>query len=231
MAAQPITVPFVSFRPLERDLDAAVAWYQRSAALGYAAAQCNLGVCYETGEGVEADIARALELYEKAAEQGDPAGQCNLGYLYETGRGVAQSWDQAAFWYGKAAEAGYHRAQCNLGVCYEFGYGVEKDVARAAGLYRQAAEQGDETALAVCRRYVEELALGVVDLINILQPEILALGGGVAAAPDHLLLEPLQELSARECFAHRGGRLTRGVRAELGNDAGIIGAALLGRAI
>lgn len=95
----------------------------------------------------------------------------------------------------------------------------------------QAAEQGDETALAVCRRYVEELAFGVVDLINILQPEILALGGGVAAAPDHLLLEPLQELSARECFAHRGGRLTRVVRAELGNDAGIIGAALLGRAI
>ena len=95
----------------------------------------------------------------------------------------------------------------------------------------QAAEQGDETALAVCRRYVEELAIGVVDLINILQPEILALGGGVAAAPDYLLLEPLQELSAKECFAHRGGRLTRVVRAELGNDAGIIGAALLGRAI
>ena len=93
----------------------------------------------------------------------------------------------------------------------------------------QAAEMGDETALAVCRRYVEELALGVVDLINILQPEILALGGGVAAAPDHLLLDPLQELAAKECFAHRGGRLTRVIRAELGNDAGIIGAALLGR--
>ena len=95
----------------------------------------------------------------------------------------------------------------------------------------QAAEMGDETALAVCRRYVEELALGVVDLVNILQPETVALGGGVAAAPDHLLLEPLQDLVARECFAHRGGKLTRVVRAELGNDAGIIGAAMLSRAI
>ena len=90
---------------------------------------------------------------------------------------------------------------------------------------------GDETALAVCRRYVEELALGVVDLVNILQPETVALGGGLAAAPDHLLLEPLQDLVARECFAHRGGKLTRVVRAELGNDAGIIGAAMLSRAI
>ena len=95
----------------------------------------------------------------------------------------------------------------------------------------QAAEMGDETALAVCRRYVEELALGVIDLVNILQPEAVALGGGVAAAPDRLLLEPLQDLVARECFAHRGGKLTRIVRAELGNDAGIIGAAMLGRAI
>jgi len=94
-----------------------------------------------------------------------------------------------------------------------------------------AAEAGDETALAVCREYVEYLADGVVSLINILRPEVLAVGGGVSAAPEHLLIEPLRELVERECYARHGGRATRVLPAELGNDAGLIGAALLGRAI
>lgn len=95
----------------------------------------------------------------------------------------------------------------------------------------QAAEAGDETALAVCREYVEWLAAGVISLVNLLRPEVVAVGGGVAAAPEHLLLEPLRALVEQESFARHGGRATRVVRAELGNDAGILGAALLGRAI
>ena len=95
----------------------------------------------------------------------------------------------------------------------------------------QAAQAGDETALAVCRQYVEYLADGTISLINILRPEAVAIGGGVAAAPEHLLLEPLRETVARESFSSHGGITTRVLRAELGNDAGIIGAAMLGRAI
>ena len=95
----------------------------------------------------------------------------------------------------------------------------------------QAAQAGDETALAVCRQYVEYLADGTISLINILRPEAVAIGGGVAAAPEHLLLEPLREIVARESFSSHGGITTRVLRAELGNDAGIIGAAMLGRAL
>ena len=95
----------------------------------------------------------------------------------------------------------------------------------------QAAQAGDETALAVCGQYVEYLADGTISLINILRPEAVAIGGGVAAAPEHLLLEPLREIVALESFSSHGGITTRVLRAELGNDAGIIGAALLGRAI
>ena len=58
----------------------------------------------------------------------------------------------------------------------------------------EAAQQGDETALMVCRTYVSYLADGLVSLINILRPEVVAIGGGVAAAPDHLLLDPLREI-------------------------------------
>lgn len=94
-----------------------------------------------------------------------------------------------------------------------------------------AAVQGDETALGLCRDYVSYLAAGVTNLINILQPEAVAIGGGVAAAPDRLLLTPLREIVERECYPRHTGQLPRVVRAELGNDAGIIGAALLKRAI
>ena len=94
-----------------------------------------------------------------------------------------------------------------------------------------AAVQGDETALGLCRDYVSYLAAGVTNLINILQPEAVAIGGGVAAAPDGLLLTPLREIVERECYPRHTGQIPRIVRAELGNDAGIIGAALLKRAI
>lgn len=95
----------------------------------------------------------------------------------------------------------------------------------------QAAEAGDETALAVCREYVENLACGTASLINILRPEVVAIGGGVAAAPAHLLMEPLREAVGRESFSRHGGRATRILPAELGNDAGIIGAAFLPRVL
>lgn len=94
-----------------------------------------------------------------------------------------------------------------------------------------AAQAGDETALAVCRAYVEELAAGIAGIVNLLRPEAVAVGGGVAGAPEELLLEPLRERVGAMSYARHGGRVTRILRAELGNDAGVIGAALLGRVI
>lgn len=94
-----------------------------------------------------------------------------------------------------------------------------------------AAERGDAIAREVCRNYVEYLAAGVTNLVNILQPEVLAVGGGVAGAPDALLMEPLRQLVEAECYPRHVGKFPRILRAELGNDAGIIGAALLGKVI
>ena len=76
---------------------------------------------------------------------------------------------------------------------------------------------------------MEELAEGTASLINLLRPEAVAFGGGVAGAPDRLLLEPLRRQIGELCFSRHGGRATRILRAELGNDAGLIGAALLSR--
>ena len=91
----------------------------------------------------------------------------------------------------------------------------------------QVAEAGDPAALALCRDYSADLGAGITNLVNLLDPEVVALGGGVAGAPAALLLEPVREIVARECYGSHVGRLPQIVTAELKGDAGLIGAASL----
>ena len=86
--------------------------------------------------------------------------------------------------------------------------------------------KGDKTALAVLDQYARYVAEGVVDLINTFQPEYVVIGGGVSAQGD-VLLNPVKKYVAEGIY---GGDRTKtaDIRvAKLGNDAGIIGAALL----
>ena len=91
----------------------------------------------------------------------------------------------------------------------------------------EAALQGDATARLVCREYVTELAEGVTNLINLLHPQVLAIGGGISNAKEEALLDPLREIVQRKCYASHGAKMTQSVKATLGNDAGMIGAAKL----
>ena len=130
----------------QNDYASAVYWYRKAAEQGYAKAQFNLGICYETGSGVTKDITEAVKWYRKAAEQGLDRAQYNLGYCYYNGNGVTQDYAEAVKWWRKAAEQGLDRAQFNLGFCYEFGYEVTKSVTEAVKWYRKAAAQGNDFA-------------------------------------------------------------------------------------
>ena len=44
------------------------------------------------------------------------------------------------------------------------------------------------------KEFAEGLSIGIINLINILQPEIICLGGGISNAEDDLLLDPLRQL-------------------------------------
>ncbi|MCL2253884.1 MAG: ROK family glucokinase [Lachnospiraceae bacterium] len=87
-----------------------------------------------------------------------------------------------------------------------------------------AAREGDASGQAVVSLYLNYLACGLSNVINIFQPEIICLGGGVSNEGDNLLL-PLQEIVKNLTFRHPT-RNTEIRIASLGNDAGIIGAAL-----
>lgn len=89
----------------------------------------------------------------------------------------------------------------------------------------QGARLGDEAAKRVLSNYLRGLSVGMINLVNILQPEVICLGGGVSSAEDDLLLDPLRELVWQGCFDKTNH--TKIVKASLGNDAGVVGAALL----
>ena len=61
---------------------------RKKAEKGDAAAQFNLGVMYQNGEGVSKDNVEAVKWYRKAAEQGDDYALVNLGAMYRQGEGV-----------------------------------------------------------------------------------------------------------------------------------------------
>ena len=90
-----------------------------------------------------------------------------------------------------------------------------------------AARQGDKAAQEVVDEYISILACGIVNMINIFQPEIFIIGGGVSGEGDNLL-KPLYELVDSEQYGMRNDKKTQLKIATLGNDAGIIGGAVLG---
>lgn len=89
-----------------------------------------------------------------------------------------------------------------------------------------AMRLGDKTAAAVVDRYIYYLSVGIGNVINALQPEIICIGGGISHEGDYLLL-PLNKYIEEQRYSIHAGKQTKILAAELGNDAGIIGAALL----
>lgn len=89
----------------------------------------------------------------------------------------------------------------------------------------QAGKNGDELALEVFRRQGFYLGIALAGLINVLNPEIIVIGGGAAAGWDLFVPQMLEQIRQR---AYREpAERAKIVRAKLGDDAGILGAARL----
>ena len=90
-----------------------------------------------------------------------------------------------------------------------------------------AARDGDEVALEVVRHTTEYLAIGLSNLIHLLNPQVIALGGGVVRGGADLLLQPLQQEVSRRCGSWVDLTGLHISISALGEDAGLLGAASL----
>lgn len=90
-----------------------------------------------------------------------------------------------------------------------------------------AMKKGDAPAKEVVDMYIGYLGCGLSNIINIFQPEILVIGGGICNEK-HYLTDPLEKIIKEETYGNEAIKPTTLKIAELGNDAGIIGAAVLG---
>ncbi len=93
-----------------------------------------------------------------------------------------------------------------------------------------AMRMGDTAGKAVVEQYIDYLADGITNIINILQPEIVCLGGGISKE-GNTLLSPLDKLISERRFCRGNVRQPKLVCAKLANDAGIIGAAFLPKSV
>jgi Transcriptional regulator/sugar kinase len=90
----------------------------------------------------------------------------------------------------------------------------------------KAAREGDEAGEEVVRRYIRYVAEGLVSLVNVLRPEAILIGGGISNEGDYLI-DRLQKLVAKYSYGGRRNPYVKVIKAELMNDAGILGAAAL----
>ncbi len=89
----------------------------------------------------------------------------------------------------------------------------------------EAAKAGDPVARRIFSRIGEYIGIGMASVVNLLNPEKIIIGGGVADAGD-ILLEPLKETLKKRAMKI-AGETVEVVPAQLGNTAGVIGASLL----
>ena len=90
-----------------------------------------------------------------------------------------------------------------------------------------AMRAGDEAGKEVVEMYLSYLGTGMVNIVNIFQPEVISVGGGVSGEGQWLVDALLVKIRAEE-YGHGVVPGTKVRIAQLGNDAGIVGAAVLG---
>ncbi len=104
---------------------------------------------------------------------------------------------------------------------------VDNNIARVSGRTAfDAMRKGDATGKMVVDNYIRYIAIGLVNVINALQPDVICIGGGISHEKDNLLI-PLRKHVSRGRYSIYSDNQTELCCAVLGNDAGIIGAALL----
>jgi glucokinase len=98
-----------------------------------------------------------------------------------------------------------------------------------SGLLAKALKQGDPLMLELMERVTTYLAVLVASIVNFFDPEMIVFGGGVTEALGEQLLEPIRRDAPKWYIQKEGADKIRIVAAELGDYAGVLGAATIAR--
>jgi glucokinase len=187
-----------------------------------AAKDCENAVLFTLGTGVGGGIVADGKLLEGNKSAGAELGhsvivvdgeQCTCGR-----KGCLEAYASASALIRDTKRAMENNKDSKM---WEIG-GLDKVTGKVAFDYYHT----DKYAKAVVDSYVKHLACGITNAANIFRPETVLLGGGVCAQGDNLV-KPLQKLVNEEIFAGQMGPQVPVRIAELGNLAGILGAAAL----
>lgn len=105
---------------------------------------------------------------------------------------------------------------------------IREDGKVSARTAYKAMRQGDPVGKAVTEQYIKYLSCGIANVINTFQPDIMCIGGGICNEGE-ALLTPLKAAVSEQIYSKNSAKNTEIVICSLGNDAGIIGAAMLFR--
>lgn len=135
------------------DFKNAVLYYEKGVTMGSMESYCNLGYCYEQGQGVVLNSKKAYDLYMYAAEHGYPRGYSSVASCYLNGIYVEANAAEALNWLTKAAEAGDVKSMYYCGAILENGEdGVPVNLKKAKEWYKKAAAAGYAPAAAALGR-------------------------------------------------------------------------------
>jgi fructokinase len=210
-------------RALDRDL---------ASALGREVRLANDADCFALAEATDGAAAGAPTVFGVIVGTGTGGGVVVHGRLVSGPNAIAGEWGHNPLPWPKSDELPGPACYCGKHGCIETwlsGPGIAADHRRTTGeslessALAERAREGDAHAAATLARHVDRLARSLATVINVLDPHVIVLGGGVSNL-DHLYTD-VPARWGRYVFSD--GVVTRLVRARHGDSAGVRGAAWL----
>jgi fructokinase len=210
-------------RPFREDL---------STALGAPVRMANDANCLALSEANDGAGAGAAVVFAAILGTGCGGGLVTHGRVIEGANAIAGEWGHTPLPWPNGDEHPAPPCWCGRHGCLELyisGTGFEADHARVAGrrlagaAIAAAAQQGDAHAQASLARYIDRLGRGLAVICNIIDPDVIVLGGGMSNLPE--LYEHVPAAIARWIFSDVCS--TPVVPAKYGDSSGVRGAAML----
>lgn len=182
-------------------------------------------IMFTIGTGVGGGIIINQKIYEGKDCKGAELGHATLvldGYPCTCGRnGCIECYVSASALIRQTKEA---MIENEFSAMWQY---CEGDINNVSGKTAfECAKLGDVTAKKVESNYIKYLSESLLSMMNIFRPDVILLGGGISGQGDYLI-DKIHTYCAKFHYGYKGGPKPVIKCAELGNDAGIIGAAAL----